>query len=188
MPDEVKILEQKEVRSTSSKIITSVIEGLVILMAVVLVLIVRSYWLGTAIVISGSMKPTLPVNCRLVVDHRAALHGTWKRDDIVVFHDPPHWPADTYIKRIIAIPGDVIQIINGAVILNGKVLSEPFIAGKQIRENYGPWKMGPHQYFMMGDNRNDSEDSRDHGPVADKDIHGRAIFQLWPMAGFGKLQ
>lgn len=187
MPNEVKILEQKEVRSTSAKIITGVIEGLVILMAVVLVLIVRSYWLGTAIVISGSMKPTLQVGCRLVVDHRAALHGTWKHGDIVVFTDPPNWPPDTYIKRIIAVPGDVIQIYYGNVILNGKVLSEPFVAGKQIQQNYGPWQMGAGQYFMMGDNRNDSEDSRDHGPVLDKDIHGRAVFQLWPLSGFGKL-
>lgn len=188
MPNEVKILEEEEVRSTSAKIITTTIEALVILMAVVLVFVVRSYWLETAIVISGSMKPALQVDCRLVVDHRATLHGTWKRDDIVVFNDPPNWPAGTYIKRIIAVPGDVIQIDKGAVALNGKVLSEPFIAGKAIRENYGPWQMGSGQYFMMGDNRNDSEDSRDHGPVLDKDIHGRAIFQLWPLSGFGKLQ
>jgi len=187
MSDEVKILEQEEVRPTSAKIITAIIEGAVILTALALVLVVRTYWLETAVVISGSMKPTLQVDCRLVVDHRAALHGTWKRDDIVVFTDPPNWPPDTYIKRIIAIPGDVIQIDNGVVILNGKVLSEPFVAGKQIRQNYGPWQMGPGQYFMMGDNRNDSEDSRDHGPVADRDIHGRAIFQLWPLSGFGKL-
>lgn len=187
MSDEVKILEDKEVRSTSARIITAVIEGLVILMAVVLVLIIRSYWLETAVVISGSMKPTLQVGSRVIVDHRDVLHGTWKRDDIVVFNDPPNWPPDTYIKRIIAVPGDVIQIVNGVVVLNGKVLSEPFIASKEIRENFGPWQMGPHQYFMMGDNRNDSEDSRDHGPVADKDIRGRAVFQLWPMNGFGKL-
>ncbi|MEO6908709.1 MAG: signal peptidase I [Abditibacteriaceae bacterium] len=187
MPNEVKILEDEEVRPTSAKIITATIEALVILMGVVLILIVRTYWLETAVVISGSMKPTLQVGCRLAVDHRAALHGTWKRDDIVVFTDPPNWPPDTYIKRIIAVPGDMIQIYNGVVILNGKVLSEPFIAGKSVRENYGPWKMGPRQYFMMGDNRNHSEDSRDHGPVTDKDIHGRAIFQLWPLSSFGKL-
>lgn len=187
MSNEVKILEDEEVRSSSSKIITGVIEGLVILMAVVLVFIVRSYWLEIAVVTSGSMKPTLQVYCRVVVDHRAALHGTWKRDDIVVFTDPPNWPVDTYIKRIVAVPGDVIQIDNGAVVLNGKVLSEPFIAGKAVRENLGPWQLGPGQYFMMGDNRNDSEDSRDHGPVLDKDIHGRATFQLWPLSGFGKL-
>ena len=187
MSDDIKILEQEEILPRSAKVITAVIESLVILVAVVLAVVIRTGWLETAVVISGSMKPTLQVNCRVLVDHRAALHGNWKRDDIVVFTNPPNWPPDTYIKRIIAVPGDVIQIDNGAVILNGKVLSEPFVAGKQIRQSYGPWLMGAGQYFMMGDNRNDSEDSRDHGPVQDKDIHGRAFFQLWPLPGFGKL-
>ena len=95
---------------TSSKVITTVIESLVILMAIVLVLIVRSYWLETAIVISGSMKPTLQIDARFLVDHSASLHGNWKRNDIVIFTNPPNWPPDTYIKRIIAVPGDVIQI------------------------------------------------------------------------------
>jgi signal peptidase I len=192
MSDEVKILEQKEVRSTSAKIISAVIEGLVILMTLVLVMMIRTYWLETAVVISGSMKPTLQVDCRLVVDHRDALHGTWKRGDIVVFNDPPHWPAGTYIKRIVAVPGDVIQINNGIVAINGKVLSEPYVAreaagGRPASKQFGPWRMEEHQYFMMGDNRGNSEDSRVRGPVPDKAIRGRAIFQLWPLSGFGKL-
>lgn len=188
MSDKVKILEQEEVRPRSAKIISGVIEALVLLMAVVLVLLIRTHWLETAVVISGSMKPTLPVNSRLVVDHREALRGSWKRGDIVLFRDPPNWPPDVYVKRIIATPGDVVQIYHGQVILNGKVLSEPYLAEKPHPENYGPWKMGAGQYFMMGDNRNDSEDSRDNGPVLDKDIHGHALFQLWPLSGFGKLQ
>lgn len=187
MSNEVKILEQKEVRSRSAKIITGVIEGLVILITLVLVLIVRSYWLGTTVVISGSMEPTLQVGSRVVVDHREVLHGTWQRGDIVVFNDPPNWPPGTYIKRIIAVPGDVIQINQGRVILNGKVLSESYIKEQPIPENFIPWQMGPGEYFMIGDNRNNSEDSRDFGPVRDQDIHGHAIFQLWPFSGFGKL-
>jgi len=187
MSDKVKILEQEEIRPRSAKIISGVIEGLVLLTALVLAVLIRTGWLETAVVISGSMKPTLQVNTRLLVDHRQALHGHWKRGDMVIFRDPPNWPADVYVKRIIAVPGDVVHIVNGQVIINGKVLSEPYLAERPHPENYGPWKMGSGQYFMMGDNRNDSEDSRDHGPVLDKDIHGRAIYQLWPLSGFGKL-
>lgn len=187
MSDKVKIIEQEEIRPRSAKIISGVIEGMVLLMALVLALLIRTTWLETAVVISGSMKPTLPIDARLLVDHREALHGHWKRNDIVIFRDPPHWPKDVYVKRIIAVPGDVVQLIDGQVFINGEALSEPYLAERPHPENYGPWKMGPEQYFMMGDNRNDSEDSRDHGPVLDSDIHGRATFQLWPMSGFGKL-
>lgn len=187
MSDNVTILEQEEVRSTSSKILTGIIEGLIILVALFLALFIRTSWLETAVVISGSMKPTLQVDSRLLVDHRSAWHNNWSRGDIVIFTNPPNWPPDTYIKRIIAVPGDVIQIVDGKVFINGKILPEPYLRVKPNPENYGPWQMGVGDYFMMGDNRNDSEDSRDHGPVLDKDIHGIATFQLWPLSGIGKL-
>lgn len=187
MSDDFKLVRKRDTRPRSAKITSAVIEGLVILMALVLAYVVRTSWLETAIVVSGSMKPTLQVGARVLVDHRASLAGQWQRGDIVIFDNPPLWKPGTYIKRIIAVPGDVIHIIDGRVFINGQKLAEPYLAQRPLPETYGPWKMGPGYYFMMGDNRNNSEDSRDDGPVLGKYIRGHAIFQLWPLADIGSL-
>lgn len=180
-------LLRNDMAGKNSKIITNVIEGTLLLVALIIALIVRVTWIETAIIVSGSMRPTLQVNSRLLVDHRASLQGTWQRGDIVVFDNPPNWPPDTYVKRIIGVPGDTIQLINGQFFLNGKKLSESYVTQKPVRETYKPWRLSDGQYFVMGDNRNYSEDSRDHGPILNENIRGRVFYQIWPLSGFGKI-
>ncbi|HEX8552738.1 MAG TPA: signal peptidase I [Abditibacteriaceae bacterium] len=172
---------------SSSKWVTYAIEGFILVLALALGLTIRLAVLETAIVVSGSMEPTINIGDRLLVDHRATLSGNWKRGDIIFFDAPEDWGGvDTLTKRVIGLPGETVSVEANRVLINGRELPEPYVRRTKpeieqkllLREN---------EYFVMGDNRDNSEDSRELGPVGDKDIHGRAIFRLWPFGRFGRL-
>ena len=132
-----------------------------------------------------SMQPGLHTGERVVVSMLAYDFGAPQRGDVIVFH-PPDDPSSTYVKRIIGIPGDTISITPNAVILNGHTLSEPYIAvvNPGAPENISVLskiKLGPNQYFVMGDNRQDSIDSRVFGYVPRANIIGKAEFVYWPV-------
>lgn len=112
------------------------------------------------------------------------------RGDVVVFHSPQDEHVD-FIKRIIGVPGDMIKVQGGYAYLNGQKLQEPYInnpgdvlPGRFLREDTDI-EVPPGQYFVMGDNRNHSSDSREWGFVTSAEIVGRAFFRYWPISEFG---
>jgi len=111
------------------------------------------------------------------------LNQTWclnqpKRGDVLVFEYPLDTSRD-FIKRVIALPGETVEVRNGQVYVNGTLMPEPFGPNPSGR-NYGPLKVPPDTIFVMGDNRNNSSDSRVWGPLPQKDIIGKAILSYWP--------
>ncbi len=132
-----------------------------------------------------SMRPGLATGERVVVSMLAYDFGSPQRGDVIVFH-PPDQPSTTYVKRVIGIPGDRISITPDAVILNGHRLVEPYIStiDASAPENISVLPtitLGPNQYFVMGDNRQNSVDSRVFGYVPRHNIIGKAEFVYWPV-------
>lgn len=132
-----------------------------------------------------SMLPGLEDRDRLFINkfvyHFEAIH----RGDIVVFHYPRD-PEKSYIKRVIALPGDRIRIDQGRVYLNGKLLREPYVPDKYRDTRSMPQMVVPEdEYFMMGDHRSISSDSREFGPVDRDLVYGKAVFVYWPTRDAG---
>jgi len=132
-----------------------------------------------------SMEPNLHDQERLMVDKWTYLFHPPARGDVVVFVAPPN-PSLDYVKRIIGLPGDVITIHNTTVIVDGVTLNDTFVkpanqgnpfAEKHIENMVVP----PNDYFVLGDNRGDSSDSRDWGFLPRKNIIGRAALIYWPL-------
>ena len=129
-----------------------------------------------------SMQPGLNSNEYVLVNKLAYLFQGPQRGDVIVFH----WPLDTnkdLIKRVIGLPGDVITTNSTSVLVNGVVLKEPYLPF--INGPANPiakvWKVGPNQYFVMGDNRQYSDDSRSWGMVPRNFIVGKAVMVYWPL-------
>lgn len=147
-------------------------------------------------VLGHSMDPTLHEGQRLLISRLNYLFGEPERGDIIVFNSPSplqdNEPA--LIKRLIGIPGDTVEIIEGGVYLNGVKLVEPYLPSDlqtrcsafHCQDNR--WVLGPDDFFVMGDNRNGSRDSREFGVVDRHQIIGEAIFRLWPLDVIGSLQ
>ena len=108
-----------------------------------------------------------------------------KRGEIIVFH-PPGQPHSEFIKRVIAIPGDRVEIRRGMVVLNGVTLKEPYIVNKSFpAENKDEVTLSPGLFYVLGDNRPQSEDSRAFGPVPQANIIGKAWLTYWPSSEWG---
>lgn len=125
-----------------------------------------------------SMKPTLQPGNLLLVNKLAYKWGEPKHGDIIVFHYQGSRNED-YIKRLIGLQGDVVEVKGGIVYINGNGLTEPFIADLPAYE--GSWTVPVGQVFVLGDNRNNSSDSHQWGFVPMEDIVGKAIFIYWPI-------
>lgn len=141
------------------------------------------------IVEGPSMEPNFRTGQVLVVSRANYLLGDPQRGEIVVFN-PPGQPPDEppYIKRVIGLPGETIEIRAAKVFINGVELEEPYIneACTPDRCPDRSWELGPHQYFMMGDNRNHSSDSRGFSmPVTRDRIIGEALIRYWPPPDWG---
>ncbi len=132
-----------------------------------------------------SMLPRLEDSDRLFINKFVYHVSAIDRDDVVVFHYPRD-PEKSYIKRVIALPGDRIRIDQGQVFVNGKPLKEPYVP-KNYRDSRSMAEMivPPGSYFMMGDHRSISSDSRDFGPVERSLIYGKAVFIYWPARDVG---
>ncbi|MFA6075210.1 MAG: signal peptidase I [Negativicutes bacterium] len=155
-----------------------------IAIAVVLALVIRYFIVELYLVDGSSMKPTLFDGQRLVVNK---FIYRWLKDpqhgDIVVFKYPSDQNRD-FIKRVIATPGDTIEIIDGTVFLNGNQIHESYIyESMRIANNYPKIEIPKDYVFVMGDNRNNSEDSRfsDVGLVSYDLIKGKAVLIFWPL-------
>ncbi len=133
-------------------------------------------------ILGHSMEPTFHDEEYIIVNKGAYLFQTPARGDVIVFHYPLD-PQEDYIKRIIAIPGDIISVVNQAVIVNGVTLDEPYVSARNQGNPYPSFTkhiVGPDQYFVLGDNRASSSDSRQWGFVPRRDIVGKAIVIYWP--------
>ena len=128
-----------------------------------------------------SMLPRLEDQDRLFINKFAYRFEAIHRGDVVVFYYP-HDHSKSYIKRVIALPGDRLSINNGAVTVNDVTLSEPYVPQRFQDDRSLPERIIPQsEYFVMGDHRSISSDSRDFGPVPRDLIYGRAAFVYWPM-------
>ena len=142
--------------------------------------------------VSGeSMENTLDNGDQLIVDKITYRFQDPERFDIIVF--PFHYKENTYyIKRIIGLPGETVQIADGTIYINGEVLEESY--GREVMQDPGiaaePITLGEDEYFVLGDNRNQSSDSRDPsvGLIHRDEIIGRAWLRIWPLDSFGILK
>jgi signal peptidase I len=171
-----------------------------ICVAVILALFVRTFVVQAFKIPTGSMENNLLIGDHLLVNKfifaptSSALErmllpiDTIKRDDIVVFKYPED-PNRDFIKRVIGLPGDTLELKNKKVYINGKPLDEPYVhflfpaeggpaddGGFDVRRNYGPVTVPDDKYFMMGDNRDNSEDSRYWGFMPREYVKGKALF------------
>ena len=132
-----------------------------------------------------SMLPMLEDQDRLFINKIAYRVGEIQRGDVVVFQYP-HDHSKSYIKRVIALPGDRLRIDQGDVYVNGKRLPEPYVPSRFEDDRSQPEMVLPRNaYFVMGDHRSISSDSRDFGPVDRDLIYGKAVFVYWPMEQVG---
>ena len=125
-----------------------------------------------------SMQPTLYEGQLLVVSKLAYQWGEPMRGDIIVFHHTQQPPED-YIKRIVGLPGDHVEIYDGQVTVNGTTISEPYLADAVAYS--GTWDVPAGSLFVLGDNRNRSSDSHAWGFVPLDSVVGRAVLRYWPL-------
>jgi signal peptidase I len=132
-----------------------------------------------------SMLPHLEDNDRLFINKFVYHFAAIQRGDVVVFHYPRD-PEKSYIKRVIALPGDRLRIDQGEVIVNGKPIDEPYVP-EEYRDvkSMAEMTVPAESYFMMGDHRSISSDSREFGPVERDLIYGKAVFVYWPTRDAG---
>lgn len=160
----------------------------VILIAVLLAFVLRAYVFGVTQVKGTSMCSTLDTANMLITSKISYLIGDPDRGDIVVL-DAPDSVGEDYIKRVIAMPNEQIDISGGMVYINGELLDEPYIQGAYTEGDIH-MIVPDGYYFVMGDNREVSRDSRvdNIGPISKDAIHGKAIFRYWPIKDFGTLK
>lgn len=132
-----------------------------------------------------SMVPTLISGEYVVVNRLSYRLGNPQRGDIIVFHFPRN-PSEEYIKRVIGLPGDMIEVMNGSVYVNGQLLGESYL---DVKMNYtGKWEVPANQLFVLGDNRNNSSDSHDWGTVPMDYVVGKAVLVYWPPPDWGLIE
>lgn len=173
---------------------------------VVVAVLVRSFVAEAYYIPSGSMEPGLQINDRVVVSRLAYHLHAPRRGDIVVFKAPagvlPRGSSagnvvarglgalgkamglvdDTsvLIKRVIALPGEIVEGRNGRVSVNGLLLEEPYLAPGTLTSDFGPFRIPAATLWVMGDNRGNSEDSRVFGAIPRRTVIGRAVWRVWP--------
>ncbi len=129
-----------------------------------------------------SMEPGFHTDEYVLVDKVTYLFHAPERGDIIVFHYPLDTTRD-FIKRVIGVPGDVVSTTSSSVIVDGQTLHEPYIS---VPFNFASdkWKLGPNQFFVMGDNRNNSLDSRSWGLLDKSYIVGKVVAVYWPVTNW----
>lgn len=178
-------------RSRGARTSRAVLEWLAILVVAVLAaVLLRSFVIQPYYIPSGSMEPTLMVGDKVLVNKLSYDFHSVHRGDVVVFKKP----ANDYspgikdlIKRVIGLPGETISGSGGSVYINGRPLHEPWLSKGTTTADFPPVHIPPGDYFMMGDNRGNSADSRVIGPVSGKLIVGRAFLIIWPIGRINTL-
>ena len=173
----------------------------VVVVAILVAFLLRTFVVATYSIPSGSMEPTLKVGDRIVVNKLSYhLHGV-DHGNIVVFSTPPNEdcagpPVSDLVKRVIALPGEVISLNDGHVLINGRIVPEPYLPPDVRNDTYpGPgdapyslhhaFRVPAGDVFVMGDNRPRSCDSRFWGPIAESTIVGKVDVRIWPLSRIG---
>lgn len=152
----------------------------------IITLVIINFISRVSLVQGSSMEPKLHTGERIAVNLFIYHFEKPSRGDILIFKCPADTSKD-YIKRVIAVPGDKVEIKSGTVYLNNQAIAEPYITEKDT-DNYGPVAVPPGNYFVLGDNRRNSEDSRVWGFVDSSLIKGKAFFVFWPPKEFGPIK
>lgn len=151
---------------------------------------IRSFVAEARYIPSGSMLPTLQINDRLIIDKISYNFSNPDRGDIIVFSPTDTLKAqkfkDAFIKRLIGLPGDKVEVKEGRVYVNDQPLKENYIE-ERPNYNFGPVTVPPNQYLVLGDNRNNSYDSHYWGFVPRDRIIGRAVVRFWPPNRVGEI-
>lgn len=175
-----------------------------VVVALGLALITRAAVAEPRYIPSESMLPTLKVQDRLIVEKISNYTQKYKRGDILVFYPPSEtqnqespvsntlkWlgfsTTPAYIKRVIGLPGETLEVRDGKVWINGKALEESAYIKEPPVYDMPPVKIPENNFFMMGDNRNNSMDSHVWGTLPTKNIIGHAAFRFWPLKRIGTL-
>jgi signal peptidase I len=173
----------------------------VVVVAILVAVLLRTFVVATYSIPSGSMEPTLQIGDRIVVDKLSYhLHGV-DRGNIVVFTTPPNEncagpPVSDLVKRVIGLPGEIISVKDGNVYINGRLLPEPFLPPSVRDDTYPgpsmapyslhqPYRIPPGEVYVMGDNRPESCDSRFWGPIHESTIVGKVDMRIWPLSRLG---
>jgi signal peptidase I len=163
----------------------------IIVIAVLVSFLMRTYAFQTFYIPSGSMEPTLQIGDRIIVNKLAITWGTIHVGDIVVFKAPPAEdcgePVTDLVKRVIGVPGDSLKSEGNTIYVNNKPLDETWTHTEPLGGPITPITLKANQYFMMGDNHSDSCDSRMWGTVPRSDIIGKAFVRIWPLSRIGFL-
>jgi len=166
--------------------------GVIIVVALVVAFIVRTYVAQTFYIPSGSMEPTLQIGDRILVSKLSTELGTVHIGDILVFKRPADEncgsaPTAYLVKRVIGLPGDHLTSRGNTIYVNGKALKQTWTYYNPVSPPIGNVTVPKNHYFMMGDNHGDSCDSRYWGPLASNLVVGKAVLRIWPLSRFGGL-
>ena len=173
----------------------------VVVVAILVAVLLRTFVVATYSIPSGSMEPTLQVGDRIVVDKLSYhLHGV-DRGNIVVFSTPPNEdcagpPVADLVKRVIGLPGEIISLQDGSVYIDKRLLPEPYLPTTVRTDTYpGPsnngyalhraYRIPAGDVFVMGDNRPESCNSRYWGPIRESTIVGEVDLRIWPLSRIG---
>ena len=158
-----------------------------LLIAIGLALVIIVFLYQPVKVEGTSMAPLLSDQERIFINKFVYRFEAIHRGDVVVFWYPLD-RSKSFIKRVIALPGETVTIRQGVVMVNGVVVPEPYVPPQyEDVSDYGPQRVPEGSYFVMGDHRISSNDSRVFGPVPSQFIYGRAVFAYWPVDHFGSL-
>jgi len=183
------VIEERPVKTRPSAL-RNLVEWVVIAAGALLVaFIIKTFLLQAFYIPSLSMSPTLKVNDRVLVNKLSYdLHAV-NRGDVVVFLSPPNEGAKTkdLIKRVIGLPGETVESRNGRMVIDGRVLDEPYLGADVFTGPVEKTTIPPGYYWVMGDNRTNSRDSRFFGPISKSLIVGRAFVRVWPVTALDLL-
>ena len=157
--------------------------------ALLVAFIIKTFLLQAFYIPSLSMAPTLKVNDRVLVNKLSYdLHDV-HRGDLVVFESPPNEGSQTkdLIKRVIGLPGETVESRDGQILINGKVLEEPYLGPDVTTGPLESVTIPPEHLWVMGDNRPNSRDSRFFGAIPESLVIGRAFVRVWPVTAIGLL-
>jgi len=182
---------------------------ILILVALIVAIVIKTFFFQAFYIPSGSMIPTLQINDRVLVNKLSYRFGAVERGDILVFDSPEAIDVDrsfpsrvarsigeatgltspdtVLIKRVIGLPGETVAVRDNQVYVNGNPIAEPYLPDGIAMRDFDELVIPADHVFMMGDNRNQSRDSRVFGPIPRADIVGRAFVTVWPPGAWGGL-
>ena len=179
----------------NSKVGKEIIEWIKsLVIAGIIAVIIHTFLFAIVIVDGPSMEPTLHSSERLILNKISYIISEPERGDIVVFHANE---ADDYIKRIIGLPGETVEVKNDQLFINGEIVLEPYLdkdkedihsSGGLLTVNFGPVEVQEEQLFVMGDNRRNSTDSRILGTIPMEKLIGKTNTIIFPFNKFGKIE